>query len=68
MYCNMADTFLFTDRHCHERKTGPDMDRRARRKLLLAMALSLTFMIGEVIGRTICDLYFGFYDYQAPRL
>ena len=41
---------FLSDPHCHERKRGPDIDRRARRKLLVAMALSLTFMIGEVIG------------------
>lgn len=41
---------LAADKHCHERKTGPDIDRKARRKLLIAMALSLTFMIGEVTG------------------
>lgn len=45
-----SNSSLSTDRHCHERKTGPDIDRRARRKLLIAMGLSLTFMIGEVIG------------------
>ena len=29
----------------------PDVDRRARRKLIIASVLSLSFMIAEVFGR-----------------
>ncbi|KAL3891221.1 hypothetical protein ACJMK2_003484 [Sinanodonta woodiana] len=36
--------------HCHKGKKSPDIDRNARRKLLIACLLSLIFMIGEIIG------------------
>ncbi|XP_052249780.1 zinc transporter 2-like [Dreissena polymorpha] len=39
-----------SDTHCHERKSRPDIDRRARRKLIIACVLSLCFMIAEVLG------------------
>ncbi|XP_053382354.1 proton-coupled zinc antiporter SLC30A2-like [Mercenaria mercenaria] len=46
----VQETLPSPERHCHESKTRPDIDKRARRKLLIACVLSLTFMIAEVIG------------------
>ncbi|KAL4218001.1 hypothetical protein ACF0H5_022739 [Mactra antiquata] len=39
-----------SDGHCHVRKELPDVDKRARRKLVIACVLSLSFMLAEVIG------------------
>ncbi|KAK3596554.1 hypothetical protein CHS0354_027008 [Potamilus streckersoni] len=36
--------------HCHRGKKGPDIDRKAKRKLMIACLLSLIFMIGEIVG------------------
>ncbi|KAL3832674.1 hypothetical protein ACJMK2_024296 [Sinanodonta woodiana] len=36
--------------HCHKGKKSPDIDRNARRKLMIACLLSFIFMIGEIIG------------------
>jgi len=40
-----------SETHCHENKAKPDLDRKARRKLVIACILSLCFMIAEVLGR-----------------
>ncbi|XP_060560367.1 proton-coupled zinc antiporter SLC30A2-like [Ruditapes philippinarum] len=47
---HVSDNLSSPERHCHESKTRPDIDKIARRKLLIACVLSLTFMIAEVIG------------------
>ncbi|KAK3579809.1 hypothetical protein CHS0354_021000 [Potamilus streckersoni] len=36
--------------HCHKGKKMPDIDRNAKRKLMIACLLSLIFMIGEIVG------------------
>ncbi|XP_013175841.1 PREDICTED: zinc transporter 2-like isoform X1 [Papilio xuthus] len=37
------------DRHCH-RSRNEDIDKRARRKLIIASILCVIFMIGEIVG------------------
>ncbi|CAG4958360.1 unnamed protein product [Parnassius apollo] len=37
------------DRHCH-RSRNEDIDKRARRKLIIASVLCVIFMIGEIVG------------------
>ena len=47
--------FLFlVGEHCHQ-LTPITVDRRARRKLIIASILCVFFMIGEVVGK--CQLY-----------
>ncbi|GAA56692.1 cation efflux protein/ zinc transporter [Clonorchis sinensis] len=36
--------------HCHDDTTDRGIDKRAKRKLLIASGLCLCFMIGEVVG------------------
>lgn len=35
--------------HCH-RSRNEDIDKRARRKLIIASVLCVIFMIGEIVG------------------
>ncbi|KAL3889952.1 hypothetical protein ACJMK2_002267 [Sinanodonta woodiana] len=44
------DPSLQEGNHCHKGKKEPDIDRKARRKLIIACLLSLIFMIGEIVG------------------
>nr|XP_014289868.1 zinc transporter 2-like isoform X2 [Halyomorpha halys] len=39
-----------TDQHCHRERDFSDMDKKARRKLILASVLCLIFMIAEIAG------------------
>lgn len=36
--------------HCHAAKEKIEVDKRARRKLVIASTLCVLFMIGEIIG------------------
>lgn len=37
--------------HCHAMKEKIGVDKRARRKLIIASTLCVLFMIGEIIGK-----------------
>nr|CAI5832153.1 unnamed protein product [Callosobruchus analis] len=41
--------FNKVNKHCHQSEL-PDVDRRARRKLIIASILCVIFMIGEIVG------------------
>nr|XP_023026793.1 uncharacterized protein LOC111514780 [Leptinotarsa decemlineata] len=43
------DTTELVNKHCHQTDM-PDIDRKARRKLIVASILCVIFMIGEIIG------------------
>ena len=41
----------FSGEHCHDKENKEKgLDKRARRKLVIASVLCLAFMIGEVVG------------------
>lgn len=44
--------------HCHKRLGSGDVDSKARRKLIIACILCISFIIVEVIGT--CVFVFGF--------
>ncbi|XP_060516395.1 proton-coupled zinc antiporter SLC30A2 isoform X2 [Cylas formicarius] len=44
-----TDTTELVNKHCH-RSSAPSVDKKARKKLILASILCVIFMIGEVIG------------------
>ncbi|CAH2102056.1 unnamed protein product [Euphydryas editha] len=43
------DSISEMERHCH-RSRNEDIDKRARRKLIIASVLCVIFMIGEIVG------------------
>ncbi|KAJ8923803.1 hypothetical protein NQ315_010385 [Exocentrus adspersus] len=43
------DTTALINKHCHQ-KGAPEVDKRARKKLIIASILCVIFMIGEIIG------------------
>lgn len=48
-----------SNHYCHAQKDSgshPDPEKqRARRKLYVASAICLVFMIGEIIGKAVCE-------------
>ncbi|KAF6775090.1 hypothetical protein AHF37_05277 [Paragonimus kellicotti] len=40
-----------TGGHCHDDATAHGIDKKARKKLLIACGLCLLFMIGETVGK-----------------
>ncbi|CAG9828646.1 unnamed protein product [Diabrotica balteata] len=44
-----ADTTELINKHCHSNKT-PEVDNRARKKLIMASILCVIFMLGEIVG------------------
>ncbi|XP_045459879.1 zinc transporter 2-like [Melitaea cinxia] len=44
-----SDSMSEVERHCH-RSRNEDIDKRARRKLIIASVLCVIFMIGEIVG------------------
>lgn len=41
---------ISVNKHCHQ-KGAPEIDKRARRKLITASILCVIFMIGEIVGK-----------------
>ena len=48
-YKNNLLFFMFVSGHCH-RSRNEEIDKRARRKLIIASILCVVFMIGEIVG------------------
>lgn len=48
--------------HCH-RERNEEIDKKARKKLLLASALCVIFMIAEIVGNTLSHI-----DVRAKRI
>lgn len=56
-YSNFFFLFVFLavlEDHCH-RERNEEIDKKARKKLLIASTLCVIFMIAEIVGNILCN-------------